>query len=103
MTEPRTYEGIDNDRGGGMSPTAKIIRDAWAFGLIPETETCAGWLPHQIEALWVKANDEWERYGFRVGAMPPDLQARYLAIQKAATERAKADGWSGEADLANDT
>ena len=100
---PRTYEGIDNDHGGGMSPTAKIIRDAWAFGLIPETETCKGWLGHQIEALWVKVDAEWEKYGFRVGAMPPELQARYIAIQRVAVARAQAEGWSGEQELANDT
>ncbi|MCB1336339.1 MAG: hypothetical protein KDK10_02395 [Maritimibacter sp.] len=103
MGAPRTYEGIDNDRGDGMSPTAKIIRDAWVFGLIPETETCEGWHTHQIEALWVKVNAEWEKHGFRVGAMPPELHERYLAIQRKAVARAEASGWSGEGELANDT
>ncbi len=103
MKDPRRYVGIDNDEGAGMSPTAKIVRDAWAFGLIPEDETCEGWAGHQIEALWVKVNAEWEKYGFRVGAMPPELRDRYMAIQKAAMDRAKTAGWSGETELEDDS
>ncbi len=52
MLKPKSYVGLDNDINGGMTDTGKIIRDAWAFGLIPEDETCKGWLPHQIETLW---------------------------------------------------
>lgn len=103
MSVSKRYVGIDKDEGAGMSPTAKIIRDAWAFGLIPEEETCEGWLGHQLEALWVKVDAEWEKYGFRVGAMPDALQARYLAIQKAAVDRAKAQGWSGADELEDDS
>jgi len=103
MLPSKTYAGIDKDEGGGMSPTAKIVRDAWAFGLIPETETCEGWRVHQIEALWVQVNSEWDKYGFRVGAMPPEVQERYLRIQKAAVDRAKAAGWSGAQELEDDS
>jgi len=103
MNDPRRYAGIQNDEGGGMSPTAKIVRDAWVFGLIPEDETCEGWMVHQIEALWEQVNAEWEKYGFRVGEMPEALRARYLAIQSAATERAKAGGWSGAQELEDDS
>jgi hypothetical protein len=39
----RKYVGIDKDPKGAMNPTGNIIRDAWVFGLIPETETCEGW------------------------------------------------------------
>ena len=102
MRDPRTYVGIDKDEGKGMSPTAKIIRDAWAFGLIPEDETCEGWMAHQIEALWAQVDEEWEKYGFRVAAMPEELRERYMAIQNAAFERAKAAGWSGEDELEDD-
>ena len=102
MNDPRRYAGIDKDEGQGMSPTAKIIREAWAFGLIPETETCEGWVAHQIEALWAQVHAEWEKYGFRVGSMPQELQDRYIRIQNAALERAKADGWTGESELEDD-
>ena len=103
MRDARKYAGIDKDEGSGMSPTAKIIRDAWAFGLIPEDETCEGWMAHQIEALWIEVDEEWEKYGFQVSAMPDDLRARYIAIQDAAIARAKAQGWSGEDELEDDT
>ena len=103
MHPSKTYAGIDKDEGAGMSPTAKIVRDGWAFGLIPETETCEGWQAHRIEALWVQVNAEWEKYGFRVGEMPEDLRARYLRIQNAAVERAKAQGWTGAGELEDDS
>jgi hypothetical protein len=103
MNDPRRYAGIHNDPGGGMSPTAKIVRDAWAFGLIPEEQTCEGWMSHQIEALWAQVDEEWEKYGFRVAAMPEELRERYIAIHDAAVERAKAGGWTGEQELADDT
>ncbi|SMH50692.1 hypothetical protein [Maritimibacter sp. HL-12] len=102
MKELKRYVGIDNDLHGGMTDTGKIIRDAWAFGLIPETETCEGWLAQGIEGLWVKVNAEWEKYGFRVGGMPPEMQERYLRIQTEAMERAKAAGWSGAQELMGD-
>jgi hypothetical protein len=41
--KPARYDGIDKDLYGGMTDPSRIIRHAWAFGLIPETETCAGW------------------------------------------------------------
>lgn len=37
----QTYMGIDKDTAG-LSPTGNIIRDAWVFGILPETETCEG-------------------------------------------------------------
>jgi len=90
------YVGIDNDQFGGMTDTGKIIRDAWTFGLIPESETCAGWLAAGIEDLWRKVDGEWEKYGYRVSALPADIQARYLRIQHDAVERAREAGWNPE-------
>jgi hypothetical protein len=103
LQDPKRYVGIDKDINGGMTATGKIIRDAWIFGLIPETETCEGWLAQGIEVLWEKVNAEWEKYGFRVGAMPDDLRERFLRIQAEAMARAKAAGWSGEGELAADS
>jgi len=91
------YVGIHRDLDGGMTDTGKIIRDAWAFGLIDEDETCEGWLPQGIEELWRNVDAEWERYGFRVGNMPEELRARYLRIQAEAMARARAAGWDPEA------
>lgn len=103
MKDPRTYVGLHNDLKGGMTDTGKIIRDAWVFGLIPETETCEGWRSEAIEALWEKVDAEWGKYGFLVGRLPDDLRAKFMSLQAAALERAKAAGWSGEDELANDS
>lgn len=90
----KIYVGIFNDEFGGMTDTGKIIRDAWIFGLIPETQTCEGWLSGGIEDLWRKVNVEWEKYGFLVNNLPPDIRERFDRIQSAAIERAKAAGWT---------
>jgi hypothetical protein len=39
----KPYVGIDKDTDGGMTVAGRIIRDARAFGIIPETGTCTGW------------------------------------------------------------
>lgn len=99
----KKYVGIDNDINGGMTDTGKIIRDAWAFGIIPETETCEGWLVPGIENLWQKVSAEWEKYGFLVNNLPPDIKEKYLKIQEEAVQRAKQSGWDPERDVAEDT
>ena len=43
MARPDKYIGIKNEVNGGMTTIGKIIRDAWVFGLIEETETCENW------------------------------------------------------------
>ncbi|MDU8929428.1 hypothetical protein RXV86_18730 [Alisedimentitalea sp. MJ-SS2] len=103
MSDTRRYVGIQNDLKGGMTDTGKIIRDAWVFGFIPETETCEGWLAAGIEDLWRKVNAEWEKHGFLVSNLPPDLRERFDEIHNAAVAQARAAGWDGEAELADDT
>jgi hypothetical protein len=90
------YVGIDKEINGGMTDTGKIIRDAWVFGLIEETETCAGWLPQGIEDLWRKVQAEWDKYGYRVGNLPEALRERFMRIQAEAVHRARAEGWDPE-------
>ncbi len=94
----KRYVGIDKDINGGMTDTGRIIRDAWAFGLIDESETCEGWAPQGIEDLWGKVNQEWEKYGFRVSQLPDDLREKYLRIQEVALQRARDAGWDAELD-----
>lgn len=102
MTADTRYVGIDKDIQGGMTATGKIIRDAWVFGLIPETETCAGWPVAGIEDLWRKVGAEWEKYGMLPSNLPETLRTRFMEIQTRAVHAAKAAGWSGEAELAAD-
>lgn len=94
----KKYEGINNDMYGGMTNTGKIIRDAWVFELIPETETCEGWLIDGVDALMDKVNQEWDKYGCLVSNLPPELRERHNRIHGEWFEKAKAAGWSGEVE-----
>ncbi len=102
MSRPNTYIGIDNEINGGMTNIGKIIRDAWVFGLIAETETCQGWNLAGIDALLQKVNNEWDKYGCMVSHLPPELAARHQRIHGAALTAAQAAGWSGEHELEDD-
>jgi hypothetical protein len=96
MAKPDKYVGVDNDVNGGMTTIGKIVRDAWVFGIIPETETCEGWNFAGIDALLQKVNNEWDKYGCLVRHLPPDLFQRHQKIHKVAVEKARAAGWCGE-------
>jgi hypothetical protein len=102
MTRPRTYIGIDNDVHGAMTTIGKIIRDAWVFELIPETESCEGWSQGQIDVLLDKVNAEWDKYGCMVSQLPAALRERHRRIHDAAIRAAKAAGWSGEQETMDD-
>ena len=96
MQDTKTYVGVDNDVNGGMTTIGKIIRDAWVFGLIPETETCVGWNSSRIEVLLHQVNTEWDKYGCLVSNLPEELAQRHKRIHDQALAEAKKSGWSGE-------
>jgi hypothetical protein len=102
MGRPSTYVGIDNDVNGAMTTIGKIIRDAWVFGLIPETETCEGWNQGQVDVLLDRVNAEWDKYGCMVSQLPADLRERHQRIHDIAIANAKAAGWSGEHETIDD-
>ncbi|MCK5481051.1 MAG: hypothetical protein KAJ06_07890 [Gammaproteobacteria bacterium] len=102
MTRPNTYVGINNDVRGAMTTIGKIVRDAWVFELIPETETCEGWNQGQIDNLLDKVNTEWDKYGCMVSQLPETLLERHQRIHGKAIEEAKAAGWSGELETVDD-
>ena len=95
-TKPDIYVGIDKEVNGGMTTIGKIIRDAWVFGLIPETETCEGWNYAGIDALLDKVNAEWDKYGCLVSHLPPELYERHQKIHGDAMKKARESGWRGE-------
>jgi hypothetical protein len=97
MVEKR-YMGIQNDPRGAMHATGNIIRDAWVFGLIPETETCEGWTGSMVDALYDKVTKEWEKYGLLVSNLPPELRERHQRIYDQAVAEAQAKGWDPELD-----
>lgn len=96
MAKPDTYVGVDNDINGGMTTIGKLVRDAWVFGLIDDTETCEGWNFAGIDALLDKVNTEWDKYGCLVSHLPEDLFNRHQEIHGKALETARAAGWRGE-------
>ncbi|MCP4410686.1 MAG: hypothetical protein GY807_23685 [Gammaproteobacteria bacterium] len=96
MHKPDRYIGVDNDINGGMTSIGKIIRDAWVFELLAETETCEGWNLAGIDALLQKVNAEWDIYGCMVSQLPEELAKRHHRIHAQAIKKAKAAGWTGE-------
>jgi hypothetical protein len=98
MARPDKYVGINNEVSGGMTTIGKIIRDAWVFGLIEESETCEGWNFAGVDALLDKVNTEWDKYGCMVSNLPEELFERHQRIHNKAIADAKAAGWSGEAE-----
>jgi len=54
------YAGLHNDQNGGMTHWGQMVKDAWVFGLIPDTEDCAGWTDGQLQVLYEKI---WGRMG----------------------------------------
>lgn len=95
----KTYDGIDKDPLGGMNATGKIVRDAWVFGLIPETETCEGWLKQGIEALYDQVYAEWEKYGHSVSSLPEELKEKHKRIYDEAIKNARELGWDPDSEL----
>jgi hypothetical protein len=96
MHAKQIYPGIHNDVNGGMTTIGKMIRDAWVFELIPESETCEGWNSGRIEVLLHQVNAEWDKYGCLVSHLPEELGQRHKRIHTQALAEAKQAGWCGE-------
>lgn len=96
MTRPDKYIGVHNEVNGGMTTIGKIIRDAWVFGLVEESETCAGWNLAGIDALLDRVNNEWDKYGCLASNLPMELFEKHQRIHGKAIQDARAAGWSGE-------
>jgi hypothetical protein len=99
MRKPRTYIGIDKDPKGAMNPTGNIIRDAWVFGIIPESETCEGWNVQAISALYDQVSDAWQPYGHLVSNLPPELRERHERIYANIVQIAKEKGWDPDKEI----
>lgn len=91
-----TYPGIDEDENGGMTHLGQIVKDAWVFGLIPETERCAGWSRSQMQALYMRVSTEWDKYGNLPSHLPSELSERHSRIYREAMEQARELGWDPE-------
>jgi len=96
MEQSKTYAGVWNDENGGMTAIGNIVRDAWVFGLIPETESCEGWTLPRIQQLWNQVQAEWDKHGMLVSNLPPELRERHERIYREAMEYAREHGWDPE-------
>jgi len=94
MRETKRYTGIHKDPKGAMNPTGNIIRDAWVFGLIPESETCEGWTVQGLDSLYDKVTEAWQPYGHLASRLPPELRERHERIYREAVARARGLGWT---------
>lgn len=102
MAQLKKYEGIHKDPKGAMNPTGNIIRDAWVFGIIPETETCEGWTVQGIDALYDKVTKAWEPYAHIPSRLPPELLERHQRIYAEAVDNAKRVGWDPDQEIADE-
>jgi len=93
-----TYPGIHNDLYGGMTDAGRIIRDAWVFGILPESETCEGWDYGRLEHLYAQVHEAWEPYGHLVSNLPEDLRERHRRIHDEALRQAREQGWAPAMD-----
>jgi hypothetical protein len=92
----KKFHGIEEDLKHGITPTGNIIRDAWVFGIIPETETCSGWTMEGIDRLYDEVTTAWSPFGHLVSNLPDDLRARHRRIYDTAVATARRHGWDPE-------
>lgn len=90
------YPGLFDDKYGGMTHLGQIVKDAWVFGVIPETETCKDWTPAQMQLLYDKVYAEWAKYAHLPSRLPPELAERHARIHSEAIARARSLGWDAE-------
>ena len=90
------YVGIDRDANGGFTHIGRVIMDAWVFELLPETETCAGWTPSQIQVLHDQVGAAWDRHGQPPSRLPEPYLSRHQRIYAAAMARGRQRGWNPE-------
>lgn len=89
------YVGFHHDKHG-ITQLGRIVLDSWLFGLIPETEDCAGWELGRMQKLMERVQDEWDRHGNLPSRLPDDLRRRHAGLYARATAQAHAKGWNPE-------
>ncbi len=95
MQNKMIYPGFHQD-SHGMTTLSRVVLDAWLFGILPETEDCAGWDLQRMQKLMGEVEQEWDKYGSLPSFLPPELRQRHAELYEKATERAKARGWNPE-------
>jgi len=90
------YVGIDKDTNNGLTHLGRIVRDAWVFGILPETETCGGWDASRMQELYERVYAAWEPYSHLPSRLPDDLRQRHTEIYSKAITVAREKGWDAE-------
>lgn len=94
----QTYVGIDQDSNGGLTHLGRIVRDAWIFGILPETQTCTGWDSSRMQILYEKVYAAWQPYAHLPSRLPDDLRERHNRFYAMAIDTARDKGWNPELD-----
>ena len=82
------YSGLKNDENGGMTHFGQMVKDGWVFGLIPDSEDCTGWDSGQMQNLYDKICNEWEKYANLPSLLPEELRNRHAKIYQDAIKHA---------------
>ncbi len=96
MSTAQTYAGVDRDENGGLTHMGRTVRDAWVFGILPESETCAGWDAARMQNLYEKVYAAWEPYAHLPSRLPEDLRTRHERVYAVAMAEARKKGWDPE-------
>ncbi|ARU31049.1 hypothetical protein CAP31_04700 [Sulfuriferula sp. AH1] len=94
----QTYAGVDKDTNGGLTHLGRIVRDAWVFGIIPETETCEGWDSARMQNLYEQVYAAWEPYAHLPSRLPDELRDKHTQLYARAITTARNEGWNAELD-----
>ncbi len=95
MTQ-QLYVGIDKDEKGGLTHLGRIVMDGWVFGILPESETCAGWGFARMQNLYGQVFAAWEPYAHLPSRLPDDLRERHAKLYAQAIKAARDSGWDAE-------
>ena len=96
VRKEENYVGLYDDYCGGMTPTGAVIKDAWLFGILPETEDCKGWSRQRLQEIYDKVYAAWEPYGHLASRLPEELRVKHAKIHDEAIARARSHGWDPE-------
>lgn len=91
----KVYVGFRQDKHG-ITQLGRIVLDAWLFGLIPDSEDCAGWELGRMQALMERVQDEWDKHGNLPSRLPDALRERHAGLYGEAVDSARAKGWDPE-------
>jgi hypothetical protein len=98
MTKPVVYVGVTNDAKGGLTHLGRVVRDAWVFDILPETETCEGWDAGQMQDLYEKVYAAWEPYAHIPSRLPDGMRDKHTNLYAKAIAAAREGGWDPELD-----